>query len=131
MLDIPIDLSTATLPVPVQIALVLAATIAVLAIPAWLLLGRVHNSAQTPAELRDVRMVRRFLLYLVPFVFAVAVIVSLLFIFLGTWNILRSPPNSAPEQRDGDSARLNYFPSEKDQQASPYGGSGSVADGSD
>ncbi len=113
MPDIPIELSTATLPVPVQIALVMAVTIAVLAIPAWLLLGRVRRSDDTPAELRDVRMVRRFLLYLVPFVFAVAVIVSLLFIFLGTWNALRPPQDSAPEQRDGDSARLNYFPSEK------------------
>ncbi len=114
MPDISLELSTAGFPVPVQIALVLAVTIAVLAIPAWLLLGRERRSTQTPAELRAVRIVRQFLLYLVPFVFAVAVIVSLLFIFLGTWHVLRAPPDSAPEQRDGDSARLNYFPGEKD-----------------
>ena len=114
MPDIPIELSTAGFPLPVQIALALAVTIAVLAIPAWLLLGRVRRSDDTSAELRDVRIVRRFLLYLVPFVIAVAVIVSLLFVFLETWNILRSPPDSAPEHRDGDSSSVNYFPSEKD-----------------
>ena len=113
MLDIPIDLSTATLPVPVQIAFVLVATVVVLAIPAWLLVERARSSAQTPAELRDVTMVRRFLLFLVPFVFTVAVIVCLMYIVLGTWDILRSPPDPTPEQRDGDSARLNYFPGEK------------------
>lgn len=131
MPDISLELSTAGFPVPVQIALALAVVISILAILAWVLLARASAKLQTPAEVRDVRRVRWFLLYLIPFVLGLAVVVSALFVALETWNSLRSPPDFTPEQREGDSARLDYFPSEKDQQASPYGGSGGVTDSAD
>ena len=129
MPDIPIELSAATLPVPVQIALVLAATIPILAIPVWLILGRARTTLQTPAELRDVRRVRRFLLYLVPFVLGMAVVVSILFISLEIRNALSSPPDSAPEDRYSDPPRLNNFPSEKPEKAHPNDAGDSVTDG--
>ena len=113
MPDLPIELSAATLPVPVQIALVLAATITFSAIFAWLILGRASSTAQTPSELRHVRIVRGLLLYMIPLALGVAVVVSLLFITVGTWNALNSPADSAPENGDGNSSRLYYFPSEK------------------
>ena len=128
MPDLPIELSAATLPVPVQIALVLAATITLLAIPAWLILIRVSPSLETPSELRDVRRVRQLLLYLVPFVLFLAVVVSALFIVLETWNTTRSPADSAPEQRDGDSASFNHFPSEKSENTQRNDSSDGVAD---
>lgn len=131
MPDLPIELSAATLPVPVQIALALAATIALLSISAWLILGRASPTVQTPSELRDVRRVRRLLLYLVPFVLVVAVIVGLLFIALESWTALNSPADSAPEDRDGDSARLNRFPGEEYQGANPYDSGAGEANGAD
>ena len=129
MPNIPIELSAAGFPVPVQIALVLAATIPVLAIPIWLILGRARATLETPAELRDVRRVRRFLLYLIPFVLGLAVVVSILFICLEITNALNSPPDSAPEDRYGDPARLNNFPSEKSEKANPDDAGDGVADG--
>ena len=131
MPDIPIEFSAATLPVPVQIAIIMAVTIAASALSAWWLLGRSQATLQTPAELRDVRRVRWFLLYLIPLVLAVAVIVSLLFIFLGTWNGLNSPSDSAPEDRYGDSARLHNFPGEIPEKADPNDAGGGEADGAD
>ena len=131
MPDIPIEFSTATLPVAVQIAIVMAIAITALALFAWLILGRARATLQTSAECRDVRWVRRFLLYLISFVLTVAVIVSLLFIFLGTWNGLNSLPDSAPEQWDGDSAGFNHFPSEKPEEANPNEAGDGEADGAD
>ena len=124
MPDIPIELTTATLPVPVQIAIVTAIAITASALSAWWILGRGIATLHTPAELRDVRRVRRFLLYLIPFVLVVAVIVSLLFIFLGARNGLNSPPDPTPEDRHGDSARLNHFPGEIPEKANPYDAGG-------
>lgn len=131
MPDIPIELSTAGFPVPVQIALVLAATIAPLAMFVWWRLGMGLSTLQTPVEIREAGVIRRFLVYLAVFVLVLAFMVGLVFIAIHTWNILNSSTNSAPEQRNSDSARLNRFPSKEHQEASPYGGRDGEADGTD
>lgn len=131
MPDLPIELSTAALPVPVQTVIVMAIAITASALSVWLLLGRARATLQTPAELRDVRRVRRFLLYLIPFVLSLAVVVSILFICLEIRSALNSPPDPAPDQRDGDSARFNHFPSEKPENANPNNAGDGEADGPD
>ena len=113
MPDIPIELSAATLPAPVLIALALV----IVVVPACMYVRRrLFNDAttrQTPAEIREVSIIGRSLVYLAVSILAVAFMVSLIFIAILAWNALSSPPDSAPEQRDGDSARLNRFPGEE------------------
>ena len=131
MPDIPIELSTAGFPVPVQIALVLAATIAPLAMFVWWRLGKGLSTLQTPVEIREAGVIRRFLVYLAVSVLVLAFMIGLVFIAIHTWNTLNSSADSAPEQRNSDSACLNRFPSKEHQEASPYGGRDGEADGPD
>ena len=64
-------------------------------------------------------MFGRILVYLAISALAVAFMVCLVFIAILTWSALNSPPDSAPDNRDGDSARLNRFPGEEYQRANP------------
>ena len=131
MPDIPFELSAATLPAPVLIALALV----IVVVPACMYVRRrlLNDAAtrQTPAEIREASIIGRSLVYLAASILAVAFMVSLIFISILTWNALNSPPDSAPEQRDGDSARLNRFPGEEYQRANPYDGAYGETDGAD
>ena len=131
MPDIPIEFSAETLPVAVQIVLALAVTILPLAISFWWVLGQGLPTLQTPAEIREARIIRRSLIYLAVSVFVLTFVVGLIFIVIHTWAPLNSSSDPAPEQRDGGSARLDRFPSEEHQEASPYGGRDGEANGPD
>ncbi len=129
MPDIPIEFSAATLPVAVQIVLALAVTIIPLAISVWWLLGKGLSTLKTPVEIREAGIIRRFLVYLAVSVLVLAFVAGLVFIAIHTWDTVNSSSDSAPEQRNGDSTRLNRFPSEEHEEASPYSGRDSEADG--
>ena len=128
MPDIPIEFSAATLPVPVQIALALAATITLLAMYGWSRLGKGLPTLQSSAEIRTVRIARLILACLVVFVIGLAVIVSVIYIALGSWESLRSPSESQPEQRKNDAPN---FPGEKPENGNPNNAGDSEADGAD
>lgn len=128
MPNIPIELSAAGFPLPVQIALALAASITLLAMYGWSRLGKGLPTLQSATEIRAVRIARLILVCLVVFVIGLAVIVSVIYIALGSWESLRSPSESQPEQGENDASN---FPSEKPENGNPYNAGDSEADGAD
>ena len=80
MPDIPFELSAATLPAPVLIALALV----IVVVPACMYVRRrlLSDAAtwQTPAEIREASIIGRSLVYLAASILAVAFMVSLIFI---------------------------------------------------
>ena len=131
MPDFPIELSAATLPIPVLIALALV----IVVVPACLYVRRrlLEDAAtrRMPAEIREASIIGRSLVYLAVSILVVAFMVGMVFIAILTWNALKSPPDSTPEDRHGDSARINRFPAEEHQRANPYDGGDGEANGAD
>lgn len=128
MPNIPIELSAAGFPLPVQIALALAATITLLAMYGWSRLGKGLPTLQSATEIRAVRIARLILVCLVVFVIGLAVIVSVIYIALGSWESLRSPSESQPEQGKNDAPN---FPGEKPENGNPNNAGDGEADGAD
>lgn len=126
MPDIPIELSAETLPIPVQIALVLAVAVTFLAMYVWRHLGEGLPTLRSATEIRTVRIARLVLVCLAIFALALAVIVGVIYIALGSWESLRSPSESQPEQRENDAPNL---PGEKPENANPNDAGDGEADG--
>ena len=131
MPDLPIELSAAALPVPVMIALALVIVVVPACMYVWRRLSDRPVVVQTPAAIREAAMFRRILVYLAVSALVVAFMVCLVFIAILTWNTLNSLPDSAPDNRHGDSARLNRFPAKEHQRANPYDGGDGEANGAD
>ena len=128
MPDIPIELSAATLPVPVQIALALAVVVTFLAMYVWRRLGEGLPTLQSATEIRTIRIARLALVCLAVFALALTVIVGVIYIALGSWESLRSPSISEPEQRENDAPNL---PGEKPENANPNDAGDGEANGAE
>ena len=126
MPDLPIELIAATLPVPVQIALALAVVVTFLAMYVWRRLGEGLPTLQSATEIRTVRIARLVLVCLTIFALALVVIVGVIYIALDSWDGLRSPSESQPEQRENDAPNL---PGEKPENANPNDAGDGEADG--